>query len=110
VSILAVDERCKVAVFAEAGLTSRKVPMPEIDTFNFAPAVKIPVLMINGEHDALFPSDSNQRPLFQFLGTPKKDNSHRVFDGGHSVPHDIVARETISWLDRYLGAVERQPK
>jgi hypothetical protein len=105
--LLAIDDRPKVAVFHGGGLTVFKVPLPEIDGFNYAPAVKIPVLMINGRNDAIFQLEINQRPLFRLLGTPEKDKSHRLFDAGHVLPAEIVERETLAWLDKYLGPVTR---
>ena len=38
--------------------------LPEADESNFAPRVRVPVLMINGNHDYVFPVESTQRPFF----------------------------------------------
>jgi len=110
--LLALDDRAKVAVFADGGFGyhSDETPFLELATINFAPRVKMPVLMINGRHDPIFPLETSQRPLFELLGTSKKDKSHRVFDGGHGVPMKIVAQEALPWLDKYLGAVRQEAK
>ena len=38
---------------------------PEVDSFNFAPRVRIPILMLNGDQDYIFPLQTSQRPLFE---------------------------------------------
>ncbi len=49
----------------------------EADPINFAPRVKIPVLMINGRHDFAEPVDKTQKPMFRWFGTPEKDGPQR---------------------------------
>jgi hypothetical protein len=44
--------------------------------------------------------------MFALLGTPEKDKDHKVYDGGHFVPRDELVKETLAWLDRYLGSVK----
>ncbi len=44
-----------------------------------------------------------QMPLFRSLGTPAKDKRIVLFDAGHIVPRNEVIKETLDWLDRYLG-------
>ena len=78
---------------------------PEVDGLNFAPRVRAPVLMINGRYDFGAPFETNQLPLFRLLGSPAKDKKHVVFDSGHVPPWPDVVRETLDWLDRYLGPV-----
>jgi eukaryotic-like serine/threonine-protein kinase len=51
------------------------------------------------------PYETSQRPLFRLLGTPEKDKKHVVFDSGHVPPWPDVVRETLDWLDHYLGPV-----
>jgi pimeloyl-ACP methyl ester carboxylesterase len=79
--------------------------LPEVDPFNFAPHVKMPVLMVNGRYDFFFPKETTQDPLFHLLGTPEKDKRHVVFDSGHVPPPDLLIKEVLDWLDRYLGPV-----
>ena len=68
----------------------------------------IPVLMLNGRYDGSFPLESSQRPLFHFLGTPAKDKKHVIYEGGHSAfPRPAAVRESLDWLDKYLGPVRR---
>ncbi len=77
--------------------------MPEVDPLNFAPRVTIPVLMLNGRFDSVFPFDTSQEPMFRSLGTPAKDKRHVLFDSDHAPPNDMVIKEVLDWLDRYLG-------
>ena len=69
--------------------------------------VKVPLLMLNGRYDHFFPVESSQDPFFRYLGTPEKDKKHVVYETGHAVPRKDFIRETLDWLDRYLGPVKR---
>ena len=64
--LIAVEPRFKAALLFSGG-TFEKVS-PEVDAWNFAPRVKIPVLMLNGKDDFRFPLETSQQPLFQALG------------------------------------------
>ena len=99
----AVENRMHALVLVAAGLDDG-LP-PEVDGFNYAPRVRMPVLMINGRYDFLNPFETSQQPLFRLLGTPARDKKHVVFDSGHVAPWPDVVRETLDWLDRYLGPV-----
>jgi pimeloyl-ACP methyl ester carboxylesterase len=79
---------------------------PEADFFNFAPRVVCPTLMLNGRYDNLLPVETMQKPMHRLLGTPLKDKLHLLYDTGHFVPRTELIKETLNWLDRYLGPVE----
>jgi len=99
-----LEKRFKVAVFAAGGCNPDAV-LPEADPMNFAPHVKIPVLLINGRYDFVFPVDTCQEPLFRLLGSPAKDKSHVLYDTGHAPPLLPMMKDTLNWLDHYLGPV-----
>jgi dienelactone hydrolase len=101
----ALEKRFKAAVFASGGCNNEKV-LPEADPMNFAPRVSLPVLMINGRYDFMVPVDTCQEPLFNALGAPSQDKQHVLFDSGHSLPQLQAMKESLDWLDHYLGPVK----
>jgi dienelactone hydrolase len=106
---LAVEPRFKTAILASAGTTPKN--LPEADSWNYVPRIKLPVLMVNGHDDSLLPVESSQIPLFKALGTPDKDKKHSIYPGGHVDYLDRmeVIKEALNWLDRYLGPVTSKP-
>jgi formylglycine-generating enzyme required for sulfatase activity/dienelactone hydrolase/predicted Ser/Thr protein kinase len=102
----AVETRFKVAVLASGGLPSRWKPRPEASLVNFAPHMKIPVLMINGRYDYVAPLQTSQEPLFRLLGTAPADKRHVVLESGHGLPPTPFFKEVLDWLDHYLGPVK----
>jgi eukaryotic-like serine/threonine-protein kinase len=101
--VMAVDDRVEVGILVSGGLRPMRI-MPEADPINFAPRVRKPVLMVNGRHDFIFPYETNQVPLFELLGSPANDKRHVVVESGHVPPNDVLTKEVLDWLDRYLGA------
>jgi len=101
----AVEKRIKVVVLDVAGLTMQKA-FPEVDQINFLPRVTQPVLMLNGKYDMFFPIETSQKPMFDLLGTPKKDKKMIVYESGHIPPRTEVERQGLLWFDQYLGLVK----
>ena len=105
--VLALDDRLKVGVAHAGGLASASLPA-EVDPINFAPRIHQPFLLLNGRYDSGYPVDLLQTPLMRLLGTPEKDKRHVLVDSGHAVGRSLERlRETVDWLDRYLGPVPR---
>jgi dienelactone hydrolase len=102
----AVEKRLKVSVLMGPGLYLQH-SRPEVDQINFAPRVTIPTLIVDGRDDFVFPPKTSQEPFYRLLGTPKEHKRRVVFDGGHSVPRHHLIRESLDWLDKYLGTVQR---
>jgi len=102
----AVEDRLKVLILIAPGLFLNK-RLPETDQINFAPRVKAPVLMLNGRFDFIFPVGPSQEPMFRLLGTPKEEIHRVIYATGHDIPRDQMIKETLDWLDRYLGPVKR---
>jgi dienelactone hydrolase len=99
---LALERRFKAAVFWSGGFRLNR-PLAEVDALNFAPHVATPILMLNGREDFTFPVEESQQPMFRLLGTPNADKQHVLYDGGHVFPFARVQKDSLEWLDRYLG-------
>ena len=104
---VALESRIGTAVLLMGGLAS-STPVPEADPFNFLPRIRVPVLMINGDQDFIFPLETTQKPMFARLGTPEADKKHVLYPGGHEIiltKRSQLIPEVVAWLDKYLGHV-----
>jgi eukaryotic-like serine/threonine-protein kinase len=101
--LTAIEPRFAAALMLGGGVNSGPLP-PEADPLNFAPRVRLPTLMLTGRDDFIRPVETHQVPLFQLLGVPDEEKGLARFDGGH-MPSDMnaVIRESLAWLDRWLG-------
>jgi len=101
------QDRLKTAIFLDGGYFLDTPPRGG-DQADFAPRLKIPVLMVNGSQDYVFSLQGSQIPMFQMLGSPPADKRHVVLD----TPHDVTDRRTelvqavLPWLDKYLGRID----
>ena len=101
-----LQDRLKTSIFLDGGYFLFP-PTPGNDQADFAPRLKLPVLMVNGRYDYSFSLDRAQNPLFAMLGTPAGDKRHVVLD----TPHDVteqrpqLVKAVLDWLDHYLGRV-----
>jgi dienelactone hydrolase len=101
----AIDPRIKVAVLGSGGL-SADFP-PEYSQVNFTPRIKIPILLLNGRYDTLFPLESNQKPYLMLFGTAEKDKHHKIYETGHSITTvNEWRKDELDFLDKYLGPVK----
>jgi len=106
----ALESRLATCVFLNGGMYLRE-SLPESDQLNFAPRVKMPVLMLNGRYDFIFPVETSQRVLFRLLGTPAAHKRYVLLNGSHDFGNQEMdaKREMLQWLDRYLGPVKAAP-
>ena len=101
-----LQDRLKAAMFLDGGYFLEKVPAG-MDQADFAPRLRMPVLMVNGRYDYTFPVETAQDPLFRMLGTAAADKRHVLLD----TPHDVTQQRpelvqvVLEWLDKYLGRV-----
>jgi cephalosporin-C deacetylase-like acetyl esterase len=102
----AIEPRFKVCVLMVGGFYMQKA-LPEADQINFVPHVKIPILMLNGRYDFIFPTETAQAPFYHLLGTPQEQKRYMVYDTGHNIPRTELIKETVDWLDRYLGPMKK---
>ncbi len=101
----AVEKRLKVLVLHVGGMGMYKA-FPEVDPLNFITRINQPVLMLNGKHDMYFPVETSQLPMFNYFSTPPEDKKIIIYDTGHLVPRTELIKETLAWLDKYLGPVK----
>jgi eukaryotic-like serine/threonine-protein kinase len=100
--VLAQEMRIKAAVLAWGGFWQQK-SLSEADQLNFAPRVKVPVLMLNGKYDYMFPVETSQTPMFRLMQALERDKRFLGYDMGHMLPKKEMIIETLQWFERYLG-------
>ena len=104
--IPAVEDRFKLCVLIRGGLSKIK-KFPEATESNYVSYVKIPVLMLNGKYDFVFPYESTVIPMFDLLGTPQQHKKLVTYETSHYVPKSEIIKETLNWLDKYFGPVNK---
>jgi len=98
--MLVYEDRFKVAVLLAGGVGR--------DDFisRLVPRVTVPLLLLAGRYDYIFPVETRQTPFMDLLGTPEEDKRHVVFAAGHMpLPRAEMIRETLEWLDRFQNPV-----
>ena len=65
--------------------------------------MRTPTLILNGRYDTVNPYGA--QPFFDLLGTPDEDKELKFYETDHIPPRNEFIRETLAWLDRYLGPV-----
>jgi dienelactone hydrolase len=103
--VLAVEARFKAAIVVAGGMRPFCRPRPEVNDINFTPRITLPVLMLHGRYDMTCPLETDARPMYDLLGTPKADKVLKVYDTDHRVDRKDLIRESLKWLDKYLGPV-----
>jgi class 3 adenylate cyclase/pimeloyl-ACP methyl ester carboxylesterase len=98
---LAQEPRIRAAVLQVAYLPANPQE-PEVNPLNALPRVRAPMLVMNGEYDPVVPIE-NTRRFVELIGVPDADKRHVIAPSGHFVPRELLIRETLDWLDKYLG-------
>ena len=101
--IPAVDKRLKASVLLGGGISGEG--RSEVNQVNYVSRVKIPTLMLNGNYDMRLPLNTSAKPMFELLGTPAKHKQIKVYETDHFIPRNDYIKETVAWLDQYLGPV-----
>jgi formylglycine-generating enzyme required for sulfatase activity/dienelactone hydrolase len=103
--MMAIEPRLRAGILLCPGLTLNR-PQPEVDPFNFLPRVTIPVLMVDGPYDAIFPLEASQRPMYQAIGASEPQKRFvSVPNAGHCPSRNVFWSEALPWLERYVGPV-----
>jgi pimeloyl-ACP methyl ester carboxylesterase len=66
------------------------------------PRVTIPVLMLSGRYDDVFPLETHARPMFERLGTPPSKSVTWCRTGALRPATQLIS-EALDWFDRCLG-------
>jgi dienelactone hydrolase len=103
--IPAVERRLAASVLVAGGLAG--VGRPEVRDVNYVSRVQVPTLMLNGRYDNIFGVEDQVQGLFARLGTPAEHKRLILYDTDHIPPRTEYIRETLAWLDTYLGPVQR---
>jgi dienelactone hydrolase len=99
--IPAVEERLCASILVAGGLNLNG--RPEANTINYVTRVRTPTLMLNGKYDIGI--DERIRPMFDLLGTPPEHKRLILYETDHIPPRTEYIKETLAWLDKYLGPV-----
>ncbi len=102
--IPAVEERLEASVLVAGGFAGPA--RPEADPMNYVTRVKTPTLMLNGKYDTFSPYETSINPMFDLLGTPDANKELKLYETDHIPPRNEFIKETLAWLDRYLGPVK----
>jgi dienelactone hydrolase len=100
--IPAVEERPQTAIILAGGLNG--LGRPEANQINYVTRVRMPTLMLNGKYDTIFPY--GRKSMFDLLGTPVEHKALKLYETDHIPPRNEFIKETLAWLDRYLGPVK----
>ena len=105
---LALEPRIHAVVLASGGIWIHSPLHPMIDLINYAPRITVPVLMLSGRYDHIYPYEQSQKRTFELLGTPAGSKQQIAYDTGHfTLPPNRVAADVSDWFDRYLGRVSQ---
>jgi serine/threonine protein kinase len=104
----AMEDRFRASILVAGGfdlLNPR--PRPEANELNYISRVKVPTLMINGRYDSYFNYEASIKPMFDLLGTPDELKELKLYETDHIPPKNDFIRDTLEWLDKFLGPVNR---
>jgi len=51
----------------------------------------------------MYAVESSQQVFFQLLGSRDDQKKHLLYDTSHNFPRNEFIKETLNWLDQYLG-------
>jgi DNA-binding winged helix-turn-helix (wHTH) protein/formylglycine-generating enzyme required for sulfatase activity/dienelactone hydrolase len=105
---LAIEQRVRATVLASGGIWIHTPLHPMIDLINYAPRITMPVLMLSGRYDHIYPYEQSQNRTFALLGTPPDKKAQISYDTGHfTMPRNRLAADVTDWFDRHLGPARK---
>ncbi|MGB5875201.1 MAG: dienelactone hydrolase family protein, partial [Bacteroidota bacterium] len=102
--IPAVEDRLKASVLLAGGFYGSA--LPPAHQINYVTRVRVPTLMLNGRYDTIIDFETGVKPMFDLLGPPAEDKRLIPYETDHIPPRTEYVKETINWLNRYLGSVK----
>jgi formylglycine-generating enzyme required for sulfatase activity/pimeloyl-ACP methyl ester carboxylesterase len=102
----AIDDRFDVSILYILAILEDNPP--DADPLTYLPFIHLPTLLLSGEYDPFSPPEAATRPAFERIGTSSDQKRLVIAPGGHFVPHDVLVRESLAWLDKYLGKPRRR--
>jgi predicted esterase len=107
-SLVAVEPRIRAAVFEAGGLyidPARKKRL-FLESAHCLPQIQVPVLMLNGQVDPIFPVKESLEPMFNLIGSSIKE--HYIHPNGHHMlPPEVKFAKMLPWFDKHLGTPAR---
>ncbi len=61
---------------------------------------------MNGKYDTICDPATSIKPMFDLLGTPAEHKQLKLHETDHIAFRNEFIKETLAWLDRYLGPVK----
>ena len=102
--IPAVEDRIGASILIAGGLVG--LGHPEVNEVNYVGRVRTPTLMLNGKYDTLLPAETSSGPMYELLGTSSEQKKYLLYETDHIPPRVEYVKETLAWLDKYLGPVK----
>ena len=70
--VLATENQFGLGLFLSGGVSANK-SQPVINVTTFKPRIKVPILIISGRYDFIFPFETSQKLMFDLLEIDKED-------------------------------------
>ncbi|UCG86014.1 MAG: SUMF1/EgtB/PvdO family nonheme iron enzyme, partial [Gemmatimonadota bacterium] len=104
--IPAVEQRFAASVLV-AGGGLKAIGRPEVRDVNYVTRLRTPTLIMNGKYDVFCPPETCSQPMLDLLGAAPEDKRLMLYETDHIPPRTEYIKETLAWLDEYLGPVGR---
>jgi predicted esterase len=103
--LLPYEPRYRAAVLWAGGFSAAEDPKQVPLRINLCRRTTIPVLLLNGRYDYQMPM-AYQKAMIDAFGAPADHKRHVIFEASHwPYPRGELIKETLGWLDRWLGPV-----
>ena len=101
--LLPYEPRLAAAILMSGGFSPRSPQAALDEQGGLAGRVRVPLLMLGGQHDFANPV-THQEALLRAFGTPEDQKRFHVYEAAHwPLPMTQVIRETVDFLERYAA-------